>query len=1100
MFGILYTPTMARCQSVDFARDVLPVLKARCFSCHGPEKQRGGLRLDRQAEALEGGDSGKVLLPRNSAKSLLWQRVASKEKSRRMPPSGEPLSEKQLTLIKSWIDGGVDWTGGDVVERDAKKEHWAFQPVVRPKLPEVAGKDWIKNPIDAFILARLEKEKLKPQREAGRRTLLRRLKFDLLGLPPTPEEVDAFVKDADPRAYEKWVDRFLASPHFGERWARHWLDVVRFAESDGFEMNRHRPNAWHYRDYVIRAFNEDKPYDRFVVEQLAGDAFGEGSATGFLVGGAVDLVKSPDIALTLQQRADELHDMVSTTGATFLGLTVGCARCHNHKFDPISHVDYHAFKAMFAGVQHGERPLRPADDGDRGKRIAALTKKIADVSRSLEGFDAPASVGVSLFIDDDRPPSTNAAQPSVTQLAPRIGMQPHKPGVGRGEFQDPGDVDRLPNLGKGYSYWNKVANKDVFAWNPRTEGTFRVWLSWGCGWKTHAADARYFLDLDGDLATRDDQKEIARVDQRKFADGSGEMPGAPLWSGFYNAGVHALKATSRIVLRGGSGDEYVSADVLLLQDPGAEEGDRLPLPRLRGPVDRRKNVERFTPIKAKALRMTILDTTQLEPCIDELEVYSAGVDSVNIALAKHGTKAFASSSLPGYAIHKLEHIHDGRYGNSWSWISNERGKGWVTLEFPESVVLDRIVWSRDREEGGRYNDRTANKYVFEAEVVPGKWQVVASSEDRLPMGSKAPLVVWAKSGAEREKAQTLVAQKRTLEAELKRVSAGPVAYAGKLTAAEPTFRLFRGDPMEKREPIAPGGLANVGPTLALAMDAPEQDRRLALARWIVDPANPLTARVIVNRMWHYHFGTGIVATPSDLGLMGARPTHPELLDWLASELVANKWSLKHIHRLIVTSAAYRQGSAIHADGVAKDAQARLLWRFPSRRLEAEPLRDAILSVSGKLNLKAGGPGFDLFEPNTNYVKVYTPRKDFGPEEWRRLIYQSKPRMQLDDTFGAFDCPDGGQITPRRNRSITALQALNLLNSPFLMQQSTFFAERLRKEAGDSTDGQARLGFRLAFGRDAAKEEVNAAAELIRQHGLVAFCRVLFNANEFVFVD
>jgi hypothetical protein len=256
---------------------------------------------------------------------------------------------------------------------------------------------------------------------------------------------------------------------------------------------------------------------------------------------------------------------------------------------------------------------------------------------------------------------------------------------------------------------------------------------------------------------------------------------------------------------------------------------------------------------------------------------------------------------------------------------------------------------------------------------------------------------------------------------------------------------------------------------------------------------------MVNRLWQHHFGQGIVPTPSDFGLNGGKPSHPELLDWLADDFVAHGWSLKHVHRLIVLSATYRQASAAHAAGLAADAQDRLLWRYPPRRLEAEPLRDAILAISGKLDVRMGGPGFDLFEPNTNYVKVYTPKKEFGPAEWRRMIYQSKPRMQLDDTFGAFDCPDAGQIAPKRNSSTTALQALNLMNGRFLVQQAGFFAERLRREAGDDPAAQVRRGFRLAFGREPSAEESVAAVRLIREQGTTAFCRALLNANEFLYV-
>jgi hypothetical protein len=786
-----------------------------------------------------------------------------------------------------------------------QKKHWAFQPVARPTVPTVADQCWPSNAIDHFILARLEREKLRPNRAADRATLIRRLKFDLLGLPPTPEEVDAFVADRDPLAYEKLVDRFLTSPHHGERWARHWLDVVRFAESDGFEMNQARPNAWPYRDYVIRSLNEDKPYDRFVREQLAGDLLGADAATGFLVGGPYDKVKSPDIVLTLQQRADELHDMVGTTGSTFLGLTVGCARCHDHKFDPISQRDYYSMVAFFAGVQHGERPIPSLDAKERRQQAAELRVKIAALSAEIEAREPLAE-----------PSGTEGRRPAV---------------------------------------------------NPR------------------------------------------------------------------------------------------------------------------------KNVERFNPVKARFIRFTVLATNNLEPCIDELEVFTSGSSPRNVALASAGARLTSSGNYAAApAIHRLDFINDGVYGNSHSWISSEVGKGWVQIELREPAVVDRIVWGRDRE--SRYSDRLAVQYRIEVAAEPDVWQIAATSADRRTAGGPDDPV-------HKRKLEELAALERRV-AELER---GPVAYLGTFDSPPPTYRLHRGDPMQKREPVVPAGLAEFGPSVRLTADTAEAERRLALAKWITDPRHPLTARVLVNRLWQHHFGTGIVATPSDFGLNGAGPSHPELLDWLAEELVKSGWSMKHLHRLIALSSTYRQASTPNPAGLAADAGSRLLWRYPPRRLEAEPLRDTILFVTGKLDTRMGGPGFDLFEPNNNYVKVYNSKKEFGPAEWRRMIYQNKPRMQLDDTFGSFDCPDGGQIAPRRMTSTTALQALNLLNSRFLEQQAGLFAQRLEREAGASFDTQVRRGFRLAFQRDPSAQETTLAIALVREHGLTALCRALLNANEILYV-
>lgn len=900
-------------QVVDFTRDIRPIFRARCVSCHGPDKQKNGLRLDRRDAAMKGGDSGPIIVPGKSSASAIIERVTSTNKDERMPPTGDRLTAGQVAALRAWIDQGARWDEL-APTRDPRKEHWSFQPIKRPSIPKLTAAPTFRTPVDLFIASRLATRGLSLSAEADRAILIRRLKFDLLGLPPSPAEVGAFVTDRDPLAYEKLVDRYLASTQYGERWARHWLDVVRFAESHGFEMNQPRPNAWPYRDYVIRALNEDKPYDRFVMEQLAGDAFGADQATGFLVAGPWDQVKSPDVGLTLQQRADELHDMVSTTSSTFLGLTVGCARCHNHKFDPISQVDYYAMAAVFAGVQHGERALKnlPNDPG-RKVRLAQLEGEVQDLERQL----AQAEL---------------LAQPD-------------------------GPANRRPA------------------------------------------------------------------------------------------------------------------------------------------VSPRRNSERFAPVTAKFVRFTVLATNNLEPCIDELEIFTAGATPQNVALATAGAKLRSSGDYPGSPdIHRLEFINDGKYGNRHSWISNEIGRGWVEIELKDTATIDRVAWARDRE--GQYADRLAVRYRIEVAAIPGAWRVVASSDDRLAMGATPP----SESSGEVAEFRRLFDRHVQAARELAELQKAPMTYAGRFTTPEPTHRLYRGDPTQKREPVAPAALSEFGGPMKLASTAIEPERRLALAKWIIDPRNPLAARVLVNRLWHYHFGQGIVNTPSDFGLNGAKPSHPELLDWLAAEFVAGGWRIKPMHRLIVLSTTYRQASKATPAGLAADADTRLLWRFPPRRLEAEALRDAMLAVTGNLDARPGGPGFDLFEPNTNYVKVYTPKKEFGPAEWRRMIYQNKPRMQLEDTFGSFDCPDGGQIVPKRTSSTTPLQALNLLNSRFMMQQADLFAKRLVRDAGADVSSQIRRGFALAFQREPAADEHAAAVKLVNEFGLIAFCRALLNANEFVYVN
>ena len=447
-------------------------------------------------------------------------------------------------------------------------------------------------------------------------------------------------------------------------------------------------------------------------------------------------------------------------------------------------------------------------------------------------------------------------------------------------------------------------------------------------------------------------------------------------------------------------------------------------------------------------------------------------------------------------------MNDGRVGNSWSWISRVPGRGSITIAWPEPATIERVVWGRDREEA--YRDRLATEYYLEAALEPGRWQVVASSLDRVrfdPSGSTltpAGPVPGHEQAAARERAELTVRQGQ-LRARLSELGAGLKVYTGTFSEPGPTHLLVRGDPTRKGAVVTPAAVAAIHPKLKLDARLPEAQRRLALAQWIADPANPLPARVMVNRVWHYHFGRGIVATPSDFGFNGAAPSHPELLDWLASAYVVGGWRLKPIHRMIVTSSVYRQSSRLNARAQSIDRDNRLLWRMTPRRLEAESLHDAILATSGRLDTRMGGAGYNIWEPNTNYVAIYKPRGELGPDAFRRMVYQFKPRSQPDPTFSAFDCPDAALVAPRRNVSTTALQALNLLNSRFVIQQATYLAQRLEAEAGREPARQAERGFRLAFGRAPSSSESNAAVALIGSHGCAAFCRALYNANEFVYV-
>ncbi len=927
-------PGSRRIGTGDFERQIAPILLRHCGACHNESELAGGLSLLSHDAALRGGKSGEpAIKPGDLDNSYLVTRLVSGE----MPPpgKGKPLAADELAAVKQWIEAGAPWPQGRVLDlfevttdTRAGRDWWSLKPPDRPSLPPVKNAGWVRTPIDAFTLAKLEEHGLAPAPDADRTTLIRRAKLDLLGLPPTPQEVQEFIDDKSPDAYEKLIDRLLASPHYGERWARHWLDVARFAESNGFEMNQPRPNAWPFRDYVIEAFNADKPYTQFIIEQLAGDQVGASLGTGFLVAGPYDAVKSPDIELTRMQRLAELDDIVSTTCTAFLGLTAGCAKCHDHKFDPIAQRDYYSLQAVFAGVQHGEREIETPRSKQNRKRRDEISREIV-------------------------------------------------------------------------------------------------------------------------AAEREQRNIMAR----------GEPPAQ------------------------------------VVADPKQLKSKRMP-------VHPAGNVDRFAPVNAKFVRFTVRATNNLEPCIDELEIYSPGSEPRNVALASAGAVATASGVFQDgrVSIHQLAHINDGRYGNSWSWISNEPGRGWVQIELPEPTLIDRVEWARDRE--GAFNDRLPTSYTIEIATEPGKWQTVATSDDRSKYDPKKKADPRKPEDlpAENEKQfRELAAKIDSLKAELAKLKP-QTAYVGSFSEpGEPTFRLNRGDPMQRREEVQPAAIEAVGKPLEVPRGASEGARRMALAKWIASDANPLTARVMVNRIWHYHFGQGLMRNPSDFGFNGGRPSHPELLDWLATEFMAGGWHPKQIHRLIMLSSTYRQSHRIDPRAAEIDGANTLLWRFPMHRLEAEPIRDSILAVSGALDLTMGGVGFDVFEPNDNYVKVYNPKQMFGPADWRRAIYISKPRMQFDGTFGAFDCPDSAQPVAKRNVSTTALQALNLLNAPFMIQQAEILAKRLEQDAPGDKAAQVQRAFQLAFGRPATVDEQKAAIELENTAGLAGVCRAILNSSELIYV-
>lgn len=887
---------------VDFVHDVRPVFKKHCYSCHSEEKQKSGLRLDVKSAAMTGGDNhGPDIIPGKASESPLIQFLVTENEDEIMPPLKEGrdrLSKEEIEILTRWVNEGADWPDGvDEVELEDTSDHWSFKPLSVPPGD---------HSIDSFIDAKLEENGLARSAEADRTTWLRRVTFDLIGLPPTPEELSAFLPDKSPQAHTKVVDRLLASPHYGERWAQHWLDVVRYADTHGFEVNTERAYAWPYRDYVIEAFNADTPWDQFIREQIAGDAFGKPQATGFLVTAAALLPGQigKDEESKRLARQDELGEIVINTGEAFLGLSIGCARCHDHKFDPIPAKDYYSMQAFFAGVRYGDREIENPE-------VDAI---VADLRRRL----VPLDLEIGNYL--------------------------------------------LPALGEAK----------------------------------------------------------------------------------------------------------------------------------RAPVSTKVNVERFPPVKTSRVRFSIQATISdnlREPYIDELEVYD--LEGNNVSLS---AKATSEGTHPGAAI-------DGIYGNSSCWKSKVKGSGSLELTFPEPTTIQQIIWGRDRT--GRIPDRLASEYVIEVETESGKWEKVADSSNRPPFDkdrAKADLYQLDDIAPEHHaRAGEIVAARAPLVDELKQYNGGKqLVFAAQSHPPEAMHLLNRGDPEQPKEEVEPASLSFLN-TVELPKSSGDVERRKALADWIASPGNPLTARVIVNRIWQWHFGHGLVATANDFGNLGALPSHPELLDWLASEFIRSGWSVKDLHRRIVLSATYRQSHEVHSEGLAKDADSRLLWRFPSRRVEAEVIRDSILAVSGQLDAKMFGRGYSLFHSRGGTGGFNPIESHRTPEGRRRMIYAYKVRMEREAVFGAFDCPDAGQSTPRRSQSTTPIQALNLFNSQFTIDLANDFAKRVQGDTGAEIPDQVRHVWRLAFGREPLPDELNEAAVVVNEHDLATLCRVIFNSNEFLFL-
>ena len=912
-FFVLALCHQSYAEGIDFDRDIAPLLKEHCWDCHSGKDPDSKLNLDRRVGALRGGDYGQpAIVPGKPEKSFMIDVINHRDPELKMPPDEKKLPQKTIALLTRWVKEGADWPGKmkDVVEK--KSGHWSFQPVTRPEVPFISGKKNL-NPIDAFLLRKLHDKKLGYSKPADARSQIRRVSFVLTGLAPTPEATEAFIKsyaNEPDVAYEKLVKRLLDSPHFGERWAQHWLDVIRWAETNGSESNMYRKNAWIYRDYVIRSFNEDKSYDQFLFEQIAGDTVGAGEAIGYLVAGPHVPVATvgQEPSARRQARADRMDEILQTVGASAMGMTIGCARCHNHKFDPISIRDYYAMSAVFQDIEFGSRFPELAEDHPRRVRGQELYRLI-DKHRKILSETGPWEENWTGYRE--------LHFPSVTTQSVRISFQ--------------------------------------------------------------SAYAR----------------------------------------------------------------------------------------------------------------------------IDELEIFGPLERDENLALASMGTKVDSPEEMkvPRSGLHK---INDGEYGTeAWAGKSSKgsKEKPWVQFTFKKLHKINRIKISTNRLENMQTDYLTGmNRFSFgpyKVEVLDddGQWNQVASIGQIKKLDHKHKSRI-----ATLKKLNELVEQ---LSEEGPRPS-----FVAQLIRPVKSHVFYRGSPETPRDEVFAAGLAELNGKLPLKPDASGKERRVAFAKWLTSPDHPLTARVEANRLWHHIFGKGIVTTTSDFGAAGALPSHPELLDWLAAEFKTpsinqserkqQSWSMKYLIRLMVTSQAFRQSSFPRIECLAEDADSVLLWRFPTRRMAAEVIRDSILQSSGSLDASIGGRSFRIHNVKKRYAQWFVT-DNYGPHTWRRMIYQERMRRVDDQMFTAFDFPDCGQIRPKRPISTTPLQALNLMNSEFVIDQSKRIADLANQDSNGDQSAAVKRCFELLLARKPNEGELKSSLNLAQVHSLDIVCRAIINSNEFAFL-
>jgi Protein of unknown function (DUF1553)/Protein of unknown function (DUF1549)/Concanavalin A-like lectin/glucanases superfamily/Planctomycete cytochrome C len=969
--------------AVDFDRQVRPILSDNCFTCHGPdEKHRmAGLHFDTKEGAFS---KPGVIVPGDSAHSKLYLKVSNPNTAMRMPPtySGRTLTAQQIETLKNWIDSGAKW-----------ETHWAFVPPKRPDVPPVKDESWARNPIDRFILARLESEGLKPSAEADKATLVRRVTFDLTGLPPTPSELEAFLSDRSPQAYEKLVDRLLASPHHGERMAMQWLDFARYADTHGYHIDSAR-DMWIWRDWVIKAFNSNMPYDQFTIEQIAGDLLPNATETQRIATGfnRNHMINFEGGAIPEEYQNEYVVDRIEATSTTFLGVTLGCARCHNHKYDPFTQKDFYSFGAFFNGVP--EQGL----DGKTGNAVPFLQQPEAR-QRELKQILLDAIKAKDAQID--------SAQAAWEQHQREMPV-----------------ADVTSGLVSEYTFEDNLTDS----------------LHADTAAKTVSGKLTYTAGRVGRALDLNEEPQLSFGQAGKFRKTTPFT--VALW-------VHPNGPSGMEVIQRYGKPFKNSPGYEIALDYKGKQGCNL--------IVRMRDGGAETGIEVRSRE----------------GVPTEDWNHIAVSYDGSGQARGIQIYIDGRSI-PADIIRDNLAGDFATEGELQIGnKEWGTAF--KGLIGDLRLYDR----------RLYPNEAYELGLLNPMHTVLQIAREKRSDTQKKWLhdyfLTQAGNRAEHQLSVDVTSLKKGLDQLNREIPS--VMVMAEMDKPRDTFVLQRGDYRNHGEKVQPNTPAVLPP---LPNDAPRN--RLTLAKWLVDPGNPLTARVAVNHFWQLYFGLGIVKTSEDFGSQGDPPSNQLLLDWLATEFIARKWDVKQMQRLIVTSAAYRQSSVVTPELLEKDPENRLLARGPRFRLPAEMVRDNALAISGLINTKIGGPSVLPYQPKGLWEEMafggqfsaQTYVQSQGRDLYRRSMYTFWKRTVPYPSLNTFDAPDREKCTARRTVTNTPLQALVLMNDPTYIEAARKLAERDLNEAGPNETDRIRYAFRLATDRDPSPKEMTILAALYRK--------------------